>query len=1190
MKKIFLFVMLLCVSMLGYSQKWNGLKSNSPTTIQKSLVSSSSDEIVVDIKVDGYYSAKVNTPKGEQLVISGDDMASMLVEGMPNLPVYPISMIIDDNAEMEVTVIKSEYTDIEGVEVAPSKGNLKRKVNPDDVEYVYGDVYQQDAFYPAQAASLESPYILRDFRGQNIMVYPYAYNPVTKTLRVYTHMVVSAKKVSDKGENRKVSLRKTRTVIDPEVKSSYERRFINYEDKKTRDFIVDEGEMLVVCVDEYLDELQTLVEWKNISGRPTKIVAVSETGTKDQLKSYLSNYYQENPDLTYVLLVGEYNNLPPYLVGNDIYGSQESDNYYGMLEGNDRYEEVIVGRLPVANAADAVVQVNKIIYYERDIDEEDTWLSRASGVAANEGKGHYDEIDYQHIDFVCDTLMGYTYTDVTKHYAGVNNPNASGMVNDFSKGVGIINYCNHGYPTGWSVADFNTGHVHQMTNDNKLPVVWSVACNNGQFNVEECFGESWMRAANASTGLATGGIGGMFSWIAQPWIPPMHGQDEMVAILTEWRPNYKHTLGGASMNGSMYMLDACPDDEGITHSTWLLFGDPSMMMRTKAPESMDVSYTPSTLLVGMSSLVVKADTEFGIATLSIDGEPIASSYIENGKATLTFPEFTKVGKAKLVVIGYNKVTEVMDINVSPAEGAYLICTGYDLNDDNDKLDYNETIDLSLMVKNIGGVAINDVKVELSTQSEYVSVLDNEATIKALPSKLTATINKGFKIAVSPSVPDQTIIPFEVKCTSASETWTSEINIMANAPIFVIDNVSVLSDNSVLHPGDNATLRFDITNDGNSSATDVMTEIFSSSDDIAFEISTIKQESVDAGESFVVTADFTVSTATENGYSYEIAYSVFSGNYITDSTFFINIGSVFEDFESAGFDSYDWETGGSAPWTISGGAYEGNYCAKSGKIGDKQYSSMYLVMEVPSAGELSFYRKVSCEWKFDSLLFMIDGKAIDGWHDFVDWGQVSYTLPAGTHTIEWRYDKDPADSGKDDCGYIDNITLPPFNIVTSLASVQNLEVEVEETTVTLSWDANTNADEYIIKRDGVEVAVQSETTFTETLSKGVYTYSVVARNGKNYSLPAFVVANVDMVSVDEIATMTDVNVYPNPTTGVINVNIDTNFDAVIYNYQGQIVMKLNNNERQIDLSGLAAGIYFVEIRTDDNAVVKKIMLR
>lgn len=1187
MKKVsLLLIMLMMFASWAFSHEENGVRKDAPVKVKKTLVSSSEEKIIVDVKVDGYFATAVNTPQGEQFVISGDDMASTLVKGAPDLPMFPVPVIIGDKAEMQVSVINSEYVDVENIEIAPSKGNVNRQVNPDDVEFVYGEMYNQDAFYPAQQVALENPYILRDFRGQNIMVYPYAYNPMSKTLRIYTHMTIEMKKVGDNGMNPKLSRRND--MADSELEASYQRRFINYS-KDRYSFVDDQGEMLIVCVDEYLDELQTLVDWKNMSGRPTSIVPVSTTGTLDQLKSYLQTYYSSHPNLTHLLLVGEHGNLPAYpTTVNNGFASARTDNYYGQLEGDDLYMEVFVGRLSVANSSDAANQVDRIIYYERDIDENATWLNKGIGIGSVEGNGHYGERDYQHIDFIRDTLMNYTYQEVSQRYDGVNTFTAADISADFNNGVGIANYCNHGTKDSWVIADFNNTCVNNLTNDYKLPFIWSSACYNGQFDVTECFAEAWQRAVNPATGAPTGAIGGMFSWISQPWIPPMYGQDEMVDILTEWRDGYKHTLAGASLNGNMYILDMSPDDEGDTYKTWILFGDPSLMLRTDAPQRMNVS-CDNTLYLGMSEMMINADTEYGIATLSMNGEVLASANVQNGMALLTFQELENPGIAKLVVIGYNKVTEVLDINVSPSEGAYLVCTGYELNQEDGQLDYGETIDLSLLVKNIGGETVNDVTVELMSQSEYVTVLDDEATVSALPSKLTANINKGFKILVSNDVPDQTMLPFEVTCSSGSEVWKTDINIVANAPSFVFDNVAVVSENPVLYPGDKATLRFDITNEGNSSANNVMTEIFSSSDDIVFDAASVKKESVAAGESFVVTSEFTLSDATENGYSYEIAYSVSSGNYITDSTFFINIGSVFEDFESAGFNTYEWESGGSSAWTISGGAYEGNYCAKSGSIGDNQYSSMYLVMDIPSAGELSFYRKVSCEWKFDSLLFMIDGKAIDGWHDFVDWGQVSYTLPQGTHTIEWRYDKDPADSGKDDCAYVDNITLPPFNIVTSLAAVENLVATINETTVTLSWTENADADEYIIRRDGEEVSVQSETTFTEELQQGVYTYSVVARNGNNYSLPAFVVANVNIVSVSEIEA-DNITVYPNPTTGIINVDVNESFDAVVYNYQGQVMMRTYDNDRQINLSGLSAGIYFIEIRIDANVIVKKIMLK
>ena len=136
----------------------------------------------------------------------------MLEVGAPDLPSYPISMIIGDNAEMKVSILESKYVDFENIDVAPSKGNFSRKINPDDVPYTYGDMYQQDAYYPAQMASLEKPYIIRDFRGQNTLVYPYAYNPVTKTLRVYTYIRISVNKVGENGVNQKLSTRKNNTI------------------------------------------------------------------------------------------------------------------------------------------------------------------------------------------------------------------------------------------------------------------------------------------------------------------------------------------------------------------------------------------------------------------------------------------------------------------------------------------------------------------------------------------------------------------------------------------------------------------------------------------------------------------------------------------------------------------------------------------------------------------------------------------------------------------------------------------------------------------------------------------------------------------------------------------------------------------------------------------------------------------
>ncbi len=1201
MRKLFFVVaMLFSTTVLLSAQEWVGVSKNAPLRIQESLVSSSEDEIVIDVKVAGFFQSAVKTPKGKQMIISGEDMASMLVAGAPDLPMYPISMIIGNTAEMKVSVVESSYVDFENVEVAPSKGNFSREINPNDVPYTYGEMYQQDDFYPAQQAALDNPYILRDFRGQNVMVYPYAYNPVTKTLRVYTDLRLSVKKVSDNGVNKKVATRRSSSV-SPEMKASYERRFINFPTNERYKFIEDEGEMLVICVDEYKEVVEKLVEWKNISGRPTTLAVTSETGELDELKAYISNYYNSNPNLTYVLLVGEYDNLPPYEIIVTIDGMQyytRSDNYYGRLDGEDNYEEVLVGRLSVKDLEDAQNQVDRIIYYERDIDTDATWLSRGIGMGSTEGYGHFGEKDYQHIDFIRDTLLNYTYTEISQRYKGVNGyePKAEDYAADFNKGVGIANYCNHGEELKWVMGNFDTQCVHNLTNDYMLPFIWTSSCRNGQFDVDECFAESWMRSVNPSTKAPIGAIGGMFSWISQPWQPPMYGQDEMVAILTEWRGNYHHTLGGASLNGNMYILDMSPEDRGNTHNTWILFGDPSMMLRTKAPEKMDVYCSSSYLMVGMTNYTVNADADFGIATLSKDGEIVASSYIKKGQANLTFPELTEEGMMKLVVVSYNKVTEVMDIEVKNPTEAFLIFNDYDINETDGQLDYGETINLDLNIKNIGVKETSNVEVELISKTDYATVINNKATIASMAVNEIAEIKDVFKFTVTDNVPDQEELKFDIKCTSGEGSWASSFSITANAPSFTIDTIFIK--NKMIMPGSSDVLYIAVKNAGHSEARNVISEMISSSSDIVFPEATITEESLQPGEVMEIVAFFDVDENVVEGTKYEVEYSVSAGAYEISSNYFITIAQALEDFETGDFSKVNWQFDGASDWFICENAYEGTYSARSGKIADniekdKKNSSMFITVELVEDEEISFYHKRSCDY-YAKLEFYVDDEKITEWRGNnstpTEWEQYTYLLQKGTHTLKWTYNKRLADPKADDCVFLDNIVLPPLSIVTFVSPVTNLDADVNKSTITLTWTASKDAKEYVIMRNDEQIAVVEETTYTDNVSgKGTYTYSVIAKEYDGMSEPVSVTVEVIELSVNEI-NANDVNVYPNPTTGVVYVDMDESFDAVIYNYQGQMVKRLCGNNNQIDMSELSSGMYFVEIKTNDNTIVKKVLLK
>ena len=526
MKKLFLSLMLVAMSAMAFAQQWKSISKSSPAGPEVKLISSSEKEVVVDFTLGGFYMTRVSTPNGEQNVISVPKMATSLDAGAPNLPHFPVPVLIGDLAEMDVNITDGDYTEY-NVEVAPSKGNISRQIDPKDVPYTYGEMYNQNAFYPATQATLDAPYILRDCRGQNIVVRPFAYNPVTKTLRVYHHLTISMKKVSDNGENPMINRKKGDIKVDAEMQQSYQRRFINFGQNGAKyNFVIDRGEMLVICADQFMAGMEEFVAWKNQSGRPTTMVSVSEAGgnSDTQIKSYIQNFYNDpNHNLAFVLFVGDYDHITPHAVSGE-----RSDNWFAQIVGTDHYDDVLLGRFSVQTEAHLANHVNKVLYYERDMPESLTWVNKGLGIGAiGAGSGHYGEDDYQHIDLIRDTLEHYTYEHVTELHGG-GGATTTTISNAINAGVSIINYCNHGSETSWGVANYSNSHVNALVNDYMWPINWSVACLTGKFNYGgangECFAEAWMRASNNQTGVPTGAIGGMFSWMSQPWIPPMYGR------------------------------------------------------------------------------------------------------------------------------------------------------------------------------------------------------------------------------------------------------------------------------------------------------------------------------------------------------------------------------------------------------------------------------------------------------------------------------------------------------------------------------------------------------------------------------------------------------------------------------------------------------------------------------------------
>ncbi len=1166
-----------------------------PTT---KLISSSEESIVVQFDLNGFTTTKVMTPQGEQFIVNAPKMGSILEAGAPDLPLLPIPAIIGDRAEMTVNVIDAQYTDYDNMSIAPSKGGFSRQINPDDVPYTYGEMYQQNAFWPATQAYLEAPYIQRDFRAQNIMVRPFAYNPVTKTLRVYTHLTIAMTKVSDNGVNQKAARKSNAVKTSPEFKASYSHRFINFGEVQAKyPFLEDNGEMLVICADQFMAGMQPFVDWKNQSGRPTTMVSMTEVGgnNTDVIKSYISGVYNDpNHNLAYVLFVGDFDHITPHPFQYDN-ANQYSDMWFAQLEGNDYYPEVFIGRFSVQNDAHVANHVNKVLYYERDMQSNVTWGDKGLGIGhMNDGPGHYGEYDYQHIDLIRDTLLHYTYSEVTELHGGYGSgatASTTTISNALNQGVSIVNYCNHGSETSWGVAGYSTSNVNALTNDNMLPIVWSVACLNGKFNYGgangECFAEAWMRATDNSTGAPTGAIGGMFSWISQPWQPPMYGQDEMVDILTGWHNSdqFNHTLSGASLNGSNGILDfGSADIFTATQHSWLLFGDPTLMVRTENPEEMNVTPSPAVLMVGMTELSITAAADYGIATLSMNGEVIATGRIINGECTLTFPALNNVGTADLVVMGYNKVTYVGTIEVIVAEGAYISMNNYTMSAE--QANYGETIDMDISIKNVGVEVANNLTATLTTSSEYVEILAGEGSVASINPDEIVTL-EGFQFSVAENVPDKTNAEFTLTVTDGNDTWEKVFTIQLHAPVLAF--VSALQ---YVGQNDENVLEFSFKNTGSAPFYGGNLGVYSCSPDITLESSNIVFDDIVEGDQVITLTDnYTVDDSVEPGSTYEIAYELNSGLNSISGIYVLTYGAIQEDFESGVF-SNDWTFSTQYPWTIVEGGTKGTKCASSSNANvHSSESFMQLTVDVPAAGDLTFMYKVSSEANYDKFAFYMDNQKKGEWSGTVDWTQFTQAVTVGTHTFKWAYTKDTSVSTGEDHAWVDDIVFPPTSIVTFLEPVKELVAEVNDRDVTLTWESGDKASSFLIKRDGEEIERTTETSYTDYTTYGTHTYSVFAVSDEGgLSVPTTIVVEVlDVYSVED--NTLSCQVYPNPVSNTLYIKgIDTTYRYALYNNMGQqVVNGQAQGLKQIDVNSLAKGVYFLRITNGAQTSVQKVVV-
>lgn len=979
-----------------------------------------------------------------------ENATPILKKGAPDLPKLNADVIVDDTRAMELQVTHAEFVDYPNMQMAPSKGNLSRLIDPSTVPFEMGEVFLTNSFYPSSQARLGDAFINGQFRGQTVHFFPVQYNPITHILRVYSSIEVEIRTTENLGSNPLPATVPAKT--NALMKEVYADRFINYSNAADRYEVIDEiGSMLVIYDPEYLEALQPWITWKKEKGIEVILQDVSGINSVAAIGSFVADYYT-NHGLTYLVLVGDEDQVPTELVNNSG-GLGYCDPCYGYISGNDSYAELFVGRLLVHNANELVPVISKILEYEKTPNMNSDWFSVAMGIGSNEGGGIGDdnEADWQHQNNIKNDLLSFTYSSVYERYDGnhtgasptggvtadgSSNPSAASISSVINDGCSLINYTGHGDHSIIVTGSYTNTNINALTNTGKYPYWIIVGCCVGDFDDDsgsgDTFGEAWLKSPSSST--LTGGIGGAFSTVFQSWAPPMEGQDEMNKLISDLGPSgTRHTLGSIHVHGCASMNDAYGTAGDEMTDTWILMGDPTVQLRTAFPSNITATHV-STAFLGTSSFTIYSSNENALVCLTLDGEILGTGLIQNGQCVVSTVAITQPGSILVTLTNFNTVPYQGYIEMVPANGPFVIENSHVIDDElgnaNGLADYTESLRLDVEIENIGIELAQSVVATLTTNDPNVVITSNTFNVGDVDANSTLLLNDAFAFTVNEWIEDQHEVFFTITLTDAlGNAWTSYTTVLLNSPVLSCAEIeiddSLGNSNGRLDPGETAQLIIHIANDGHAATSNVDYVLNISSPFVSTNGLGLNGPSIYAGETGSVS--FELSIASDTPISEPVSFTVQStaGLYSASCDLDAHVNQVVEDWESGTTSGFNWQGGeGAEDWFIS--SFEplnGSYCMQSGDITDNQQSILRLDMNFSEAGTFGFHYKTSTESGWDLLRFRVNGATQSTWSGENQWANYEYAVSPGAYIFRWIYVKDQIQSQGADACWIDDIVFP-----------------------------------------------------------------------------------------------------------------------------------------------------------------------
>ena len=436
----------------------------------------------------------------------------------------------------------------------------------------------------------------------------------------------------------------------------------------------------------------TLARFRNEQGILTKVVSLNEIGDNFpvNIRNYFNNIYKNwSLSPSAILLFGDYN-LDATKGISSFYLNDHPDKHSYLADNklvdfnNDNLPEIVIARMPAANAQQAEIMVKKTMRYERNPStnpdyydkplmvmsyDESRWFHLSSEVIAD----YFEKIN-KHPNRQSSLFAGIPdsiwskakNTDVIINYFGPdglnyipsdlrhlndwngNNKNISEFINN---GAFLVQYRGHGQYQAWTKPYFSNNEINKLNNDD-LTFVMSTNCRTGNFRYgegdDDCFAEHFMRTENGCAAIIAASetsysfvndsyVWGVYDYLWNDFMPD-YGKNNT---------NFKYPAFANSYGKYFLKQSSWPEFEfnkNVTYNLFHYFGDAFLQLNTEMPEEINISY-PKEISTDCSSFVIKKDDMTRVA-FSINGELIATLFNED--SIVNIKPFFKEGKIKVV--------------------------------------------------------------------------------------------------------------------------------------------------------------------------------------------------------------------------------------------------------------------------------------------------------------------------------------------------------------------------------------------------------------------------------------------------------------------------------------------------------------------------------------------------------------